>query len=555
MSIIQYEPVNTLCVNTYNNNVGNINNEPNTKQKLKALAFMNQGQGMYDINYEKINSCVMPNETLTTMDLDNNTCYLRNNNNIINANFKKSTGGSLGSDRNLAQIQIKQGAGVYPNNGCSISTSDSVMFKQAIQDSANTLDFENNKILVILKNKIQQLKDKITDLQNNAIPNEQNLLNNAINTYNSTLNDCNYNVQLKNWLLNIIPRMKNIINNNLNYNQSLSTDYWNNVNNYGKSLAQSCNSTSDITNNTPHPVTTRQQNKCLDVFRFDRSDLAPIVTWDCWGGPNQKWKMDDQQRIVSDYDGKCLDVYAGGTSEGQPVVQYQCHGGFNQKWVKDDQHRLHPRHAPNMCLDSREANNGTQLTISTCGGGNNQKFDGIQDIGYSVQQGYDYPGYDIGSKRTNNSSECKDWCDQTNDCKGYVTDGSGQQCWIKNRLENGRYAGNRNSYTQTPLGNKYRFKMKNNNSDIGTMYPGDNGTVNGNTYCSGYWGSVSPGQVDDNGNFITPRIDGQNKNMRCVGGTTYSDPRGGSYNNMDVDCDSVMANVAGGGGQWGYRCV
>ena len=35
-----------------------------------------------------------------------------------------------------------------------------------------------------------------------------------------------------------------------------------------------------------------------------------------------------------------------------------------------------------------------------------------------------------------------------------------------------------------------------------TLYPGDNGSVNGNTYCSGGWGNPT----------------GQNKNMTCVSG-------------------------------------
>lgn len=483
MPSIKYEPINTSCVNMYNNNNNiDVNNEVNAKQKIKVLAYMNQGQGTYDNynNFDTINSCVMPNEALSIMDLDSTNCYLRNNNDIVNTNFKKSIGGSLDPDINISNNQIKKGSGVYPDQGCSIATDDSSIFKQAIEDSANAIDFENNKISLVLKKQLQSLKDKNITL-NNSIIDQQNILASSITNYNTTLVDCNNNVTLKKTLLNQISQINNAITNNTQKQNDINNS-WNTLNNTGRSLVKQCN---NVKNNSVYPIMNRKQNnKCIDVYQFNMNNMAPITTWDCWGGPNQKWKMDDQSHIVSDFSGKCLEVGFGKTDDGSLVNQATCHGGINQNWNQDNQNRLHLQHAPDMCLDAGNANNGTQLSIKRCNNDNSQQFDGIQSL--------------------------------------YNT--------------------------------KYHFRMKNIN-DNSVMYPNDNGTVNGHTYCAGGWGSVQPGEIDDDGNWITPRLDGQNKNMKCLDGTTYSDPRGASYMGARINCDDTMIYKAGGLGNWGYRCM
>jgi hypothetical protein len=73
---------------------------------------------------------------------------------------------------------------------------------------------------------------------------------------------------------------------------------------------------------------------------------------------------------------------------------------------------------------------------------------------------------------------------------------------------------------------------------INYAYGGNNGTINGEGFCKGAWGSA----------------DGKDKNMKCVGGKTIADPRGASYVGQTVDCGSTMASVAGGLGNWAYAC-
>lgn len=479
MQFVQYEPINTSCIDTYNETSGNINKESNIKNKQKVLAYMNQGQGKYNNNFEKINSCVMPKETHEQMNL--NKCYLRNDTNqVINQNFKNSTGGLLNQNPDIARKQILEGTGVYPDEGCSLSTENTDIFKQTIQDSAINIDLQNNKILTILKEKIQIIKDEITNLTINLIPNQEKILNNIINDYNITSTDCENQLQLQKKLMDKIPHIKYILYYNNNYKINIE-NYWLNVNNIGNKLVKQCNKKNISQYNFPHQITNRaRDNYCMDVYQFNKSNIAPIVNWDCWGGPNQKWKIDDNERIISDFDGKCLDVLSGRTDDGAPIIQYDCHNGNNQKWFIDDKNRLHSRNAPNMCLDGGNDNNGARLHLANCSDSITQKFDGFSQ--------------------------------------------------------------------------QYSFNMKN-IEGAGTLYPGDNGTVSGSTYCAGGWGKVSPGTMPDDGGWVEGRIDGQDKNMKCISGITYTDPRGDYYKGTDVNCDSIMADVAGQRGHWGYKCI
>jgi hypothetical protein len=98
--------------------------------------------------------------------------------------------------------------------------------------------------------------------------------------------------------------------------------------------------------------------------------------WDCHGGENQQFKMDDKQRLVNKNSGKCLDVSGGSGDAGATVVQWDCHDGNNQKWTHDTQGRLHPVHAMDKCLDISGGSdaNGSNLVIWNCHDGNNQKW-------------------------------------------------------------------------------------------------------------------------------------------------------------------------------------
>jgi hypothetical protein len=72
--------------------------------------------------------------------------------------------------------------------------------------------------------------------------------------------------------------------------------------------------------------------------------------------------------------GKCLDVTGGGVTDGTRVELWDCNGGTNQVWNLQNSILVNP--ASGKCLDDPGFNSadGTQLDIWTCDGGANQKW-------------------------------------------------------------------------------------------------------------------------------------------------------------------------------------
>ena len=139
-----------------------------------------------------------------------------------------------------------------------------------------------------------------------------------------------------------------------------------------------CPNLQQACNNGPCWKEYRMQNRgnfCLDVAGVSRSAGGNLHFWDCWGGPNQQWRMDDRNRLVSLNSGMCLDVYGGNPNNGAEVVQWPCHDGANQKWYWDNG-RLSPGHSRGRCLDAYGAGtgNGTRAIIWDCHWGQNQQI-------------------------------------------------------------------------------------------------------------------------------------------------------------------------------------
>ncbi|NYZ69777.1 ricin-type beta-trefoil lectin domain protein [Endozoicomonas sp. SM1973] len=49
--------------------------------------------------------------------------------------------------------------------------------------------------------------------------------------------------------------------------------------------------------------------------------------------------------------GLCLDVFGSQTADKTPVTPNSCHGGADQQWLMDSLGRLHPKNAPDKCLE------------------------------------------------------------------------------------------------------------------------------------------------------------------------------------------------------------
>jgi hypothetical protein len=213
-----------------------------SKKLKKALAFMNNGQGKYNNVFEDVEACVFPKETLPVMSFDNK-CLLKNSDSkaTINRTFIESIGGPMVQDRTIANENIRNGKGLYPSSGCGVVTNSDELFKRAVVDSGIVIDYENQKILRILREQIKALKLEIKDLTHVKIPNQHNVLNLAIRRYEHMLRDCNYHKWLKPWLINYgIPYIKRVIEQNRGYLNWLENSYWPAVNNYGKWLSNIC---------------------------------------------------------------------------------------------------------------------------------------------------------------------------------------------------------------------------------------------------------------------------------------------------------------------------
>ena len=141
----------------------------------------------------------------------------------------------------------------------------------------------------------------------------------------------------------------------------------------------------------------RRDNFCMDVPGSNKDNGTQMTMWDCHGGENQQFKMDDKQRLVNKNSGKCLDV-SGGAGAGATVIQWDCHDGNNQKWEYDEKGRLHPVHAMDKCLDISGGSdaNGSKLLIWDCHDGNNQQwFTGSANPGDAIKcTGYNPKGTD-----------------------------------------------------------------------------------------------------------------------------------------------------------------
>ncbi|MET9399244.1 RICIN domain-containing protein [Kitasatospora sp. NPDC002965] len=79
--------------------------------------------------------------------------------------------------------------------------------------------------------------------------------------------------------------------------------------------------------------------KCLEVADWRTDDGAPVRTWTCTGGDNQKWYWTDRDELVNVHSGKCLEIPGYSTTWGTQGGQWSCNRGRNQTW--SDANRLH----------------------------------------------------------------------------------------------------------------------------------------------------------------------------------------------------------------------
>lgn len=116
--------------------------------------------------------------------------------------------------------------------------------------------------------------------------------------------------------------------------------------------------------------------KCLDVNIEDLvKDGGKVQIWDCHNAIQQRWKFDDQDRLVNE-GGKCLDVYVEDLAkDGGKVQIWECNDQIQQKWNLDKKGRLVNKGGKCLDVDINElTKNGGKVQIWSCNDQKNQRW-------------------------------------------------------------------------------------------------------------------------------------------------------------------------------------
>lgn len=102
---------------------------------------------------------------------------------------------------------------------------------------------------------------------------------------------------------------------------------------------------------------------------------AQVYIWDCHGGGNQQWTLDERGLVIGSASGRCLDVVGQQTANGSPVQIWDCHGLPNQRWHWTPEGMLQ-NDGSGRCLDVVDYGtaNASALQIYDCHGGSNQRW-------------------------------------------------------------------------------------------------------------------------------------------------------------------------------------
>ncbi len=156
-----------------------------------------------------------------------------------------------------------------------------------------------------------------------------------------------------------------------------------------------CSGITSLPNGT-FTLTAKNSDKCIDVYNFSSSDGGNIVQWDCGGGENQQWIVEQSggyYSFRSVHSDKCLDVADWSTADGANIQQFTCNGEAVQQFCLTDQ--------GNDYYSIINANSGKALdieNISTENGAN------LQQYSYWGGEGQQFLFTSVGSS-SNNGSE------------------------------------------------------------------------------------------------------------------------------------------------------
>lgn len=121
-------------------------------------------------------------------------------------------------------------------------------------------------------------------------------------------------------------------------------------------------------------LVTGLNNLCLDVSNGNTGNGAKLITWECYGGPAQRFFFDGG-KIRNENSGKCLDIVAANPGRGAGVQMFDCHNDWPaQKWHWDGGRLVSDMNG--ACLDIAAGNRypGATIMMWECNGSTAQEW-------------------------------------------------------------------------------------------------------------------------------------------------------------------------------------
>ncbi|SAK93213.1 oxidase [Caballeronia hypogeia] len=122
------------------------------------------------------------------------------------------------------------------------------------------------------------------------------------------------------------------------------------------------------------PITLSGTNFCADVSGQSVTPGAPVLSWTCWGGPNQQWlpsATGARYNLINQNSGLCMDVSGWAGGPGGPIIQWTCTGGANQAFSLVPQgagYAIVAGHSGLCVSAANTTSQGAQLTQQICNG-------------------------------------------------------------------------------------------------------------------------------------------------------------------------------------------
>ncbi|BCB73718.1 hypothetical protein GCM10022251_80150 [Phytohabitans flavus] len=93
-----------------------------------------------------------------------------------------------------------------------------------------------------------------------------------------------------------------------------------------------CNGTGAQAWTFPGDGTIRAFGLCMDVAWGSTANGAVVQLAGCSGNPAQQWVLTAAGDLVNPQANKCVDVAGWDSNDGARLITWECHGGANQKW-------------------------------------------------------------------------------------------------------------------------------------------------------------------------------------------------------------------------------